>query len=113
MKTGNDLPILSAQEDMKKVLYVLSEKQMGIAILLDDTQILGVITDGDIRRNSQDLWERNPLDIATKTPHSVDPDLFIEDAVKRMSETAITQLLVTKNDKLVGVLHLHDCMNLS
>lgn len=110
MRVGENMPTLHADSDMKSVVFELSQKSLGIVILMDNDEVRGIITDGDLRRNLENLWSLTPLIIATKTPKTIAGDTLVEDAIAQMASNGVTQLLVVENGKLSGLIHMHDCM---
>ncbi len=111
MHQGDDLPVVSGSSPMGDVLVEMTAKGFGTALVVDRNKAVGVITDGDIRRNLEDLLERTALDVATRTPLSVDADVLVSEALGIMNENGITSLCVTDgNGRLVGLVHVHDCL---
>jgi arabinose-5-phosphate isomerase len=113
MKTGDSLPLVQEDDDMTKVVVVMSEKSLGTAVVLDQDRVVGVITDGDMRRHISDLWECKARDIATRTPVWVSSDCLVSDAIDLMNAQGITACLVrsgAKDGEFLGLLHLHDCL---
>ncbi|MGB7432194.1 MAG: KpsF/GutQ family sugar-phosphate isomerase [Ahrensia sp.] len=112
MRTGDALPLVSPDADMSEVVVTISEKALGVAVLVDKGgAIAGVITDGDMRRHIKDLWNLKARDIATPKPIRIDRDWLVSDAAAFMSDKGITVCLVADDDdKLVGLLSIHDCL---
>jgi arabinose-5-phosphate isomerase len=109
---NNEKPKLSKGKSLKAVIVEISSKRLGAtAVVNDDDKLLGVITDGDLRR----MLEKNiPLDsvkaadIMTATPKTIGPDELAVDALDLMRKKSITQLVVVENGKYLGFIHLHD-----
>lgn len=110
MRTSDQLPIVAHDADMKTVVLALSQKSLGIAILMDGDHVKGILTDGDLRRHIDHLWDKKPMDIATQKPKTITRDVLIGDAIGQMSEIGVTQLLVMDATKLCGLIHMHDGM---
>lgn len=111
MRTGSEMPVLPLASTMGDVVVTMSEKSLGIAVLMDAERIAGVITDGDLRRNAKDLWSMEPGQVATPDPVRIAPDWLVTDAVELMSLRKISACLVeTPEGGLAGVLHIHDCI---
>lgn len=111
MRKGDELPVVDPDSSMSEVVVTMSEKALGVAILVRGEAIRGVITDGDLRRNAATLWEVRPSDIATPDPVRIRPDMLVKDAMELMSQRKITACLVEdESRKLAGLLHIHDCI---
>ena len=96
---------------MKEVILEMTRKRMGVtAVTSEDGSVLGIITDGDLRR----MLERNGLenirakDIMTKNPKAVLPSEMAVNALDIMRKAEITHLVVAENGKYLGMIHLHD-----
>lgn len=112
MHAGAGLPRVSADAAMGEVLVEMTQKGLGIAVLVDgDDRLEGIITDGDLRRNLVDLMEKSASDIATAAPTTIGPDALAASALNLMNEREITVLAVVDDAGILqGVLHLHDCL---
>lgn len=112
MHDGRELPLTNANENMSHALLEMTAKSLGcIAIVDDDSQLEGVITDGDLRRHmSDDLTKMNAGDVMTKDPTTIRPSALASEAVQIMNDKNITNLFVTLDGKVVGVIHIHDCL---
>lgn len=105
------LPLVDTDRPMPETLVVMSEKGFGIAGVTEGDQLVGVISDGDLRRNMDHLMERRAGEVATRSPRVIAPDLLAAEALAMMSENKITALFVTdENRRPLGILHLHDCL---
>lgn len=105
------LPLVDTERPMPETLVVMSEKGFGIAGVTEGDQLVGVISDGDLRRNMDHLMERRAGEVATRSPRVIAPDLLAAEALAMMSENKITALFVTdENRRPLGILHLHDCL---
>ena len=111
MHTGSDLPLVAADAAMGETLLAMTAKGFGIAGVMDGAELAGVITDGDLRRNMDSLMSHRAIDIATRDPVTVTPDLFAAQALALMNARKINALMVVdKSGAPVGVLHIHDCL---
>jgi arabinose-5-phosphate isomerase len=111
MHGPESLPLVPIAETMAETLVVMSEKGFGIAGVTDGARLVGVISDGDLRRNIAHLMERTAGEVATRTPRSIAPDMLAAEALAMMSENKITALFVVDGvGTPVGILHLHDCL---
>jgi arabinose-5-phosphate isomerase len=111
MHEGAALPLVAPDQDMPETLLVMSEKSFGIAGVVDAGRLVGVISDGDLRRNMADLMDKRAGQVATKTPRTIGQDMLAAEALAVMSENKITALFVVDGQGApVGLLHLHDCL---
>ncbi len=113
MHVGDDIPVVGADAQMKDVIYEMSRKGLGLTTVQDvNGYLLGVITDGDLRRLMEK--EPNPLSLrASEVMHPggvcIGPDELATAALKRLEERRITSLLVCSGENTIeGVLHVHD-----
>jgi len=111
MHTIDALPLVQATQPMSETLLVMSEKGFGIVGVTEGDKLTGVISDGDLRRNMDDLMARNAGQVATHSPRTIAPDTLAAEGLATMSENKITALFVVDADnRPVGLLHLHDCL---
>ena len=111
MHTGAALPLVSADQPMTETLIVMSAKSFGIAGVMDEGRLVGVISDGDLRRNIDHLTERTAGQVATRNPRVIGADDLAAEAMAVMSTNRITALFVVDaTGAPVGLLHLHDCL---
>jgi arabinose-5-phosphate isomerase len=112
--THNALPKVSPDAFLKDVILEISSKRLGCTAVVDDSEILlGIITDGDLRRMLQKDLPLNLMraaDIMTKTPKTIQKNEFAVKALHEMQQNNITQLAVTDDRKIVGFVHLHDLL---
>ena len=108
----NEQPKVTATASLKEVIVEISKKRLGAtAVVGANDELLGVITDGDLRRM---LEKNNPLDavaasaIMSINPKTIEGDALAIDAMELMRENNISQLLVVNNKQYLGVIHLHD-----
>ena len=113
MHTGDAVPRVAPQTRMPDVIYEMSRKKLGVTTVVEDEKLVGVISDGDLRR----LLERrgkNALDLCAQdcmnpTPKTIGPEEFAATALARMEEMKITSLVVVDEGQRVrGIVHLHD-----
>lgn len=111
MHTGDALPLVPATMPMSEALIVMSEKSFGIAGVTEGERLVGVISDGDLRRNIAHLMDRTAGQVATRRPRVIAPDDLAAEAMAVMSSNRITALFaVDGNNRPVGLLHIHDCL---
>lgn len=109
----NEAPAVNSIEDITKVIIEISSKRLGATAVIENNQMIGVITDGDLRRmieNYKDFSGLCAKDIMTEKPLTIDKEALVVNALSLMRENNITQLPVMENEKYVGVIHLHDIL---
>lgn len=107
-------PKVDVDSDVKAVIVEISEKMLGATAVMDGDHLVGVITDGDIRRMLNKYPDINGLkarDIMTTEPKTIEMDVLAVKALKEMRSLEISQLLAVKNGEYQGVVHLHDLIN--
>ena len=112
MHKSDALPLVETQTSMKETLLTMSSRGFGIAAVVNEKDFLvGVITDGDLRRHINDLMSKTAGEIASLSPITVVRETFVVDALKLMQENKITVLIVTSaENKPVGILHIQDLL---
>lgn len=109
MRPKSEMAILSENSLMMDVILKMTQTGYGIAFLTNSLgDVIGVITDGDLRRHANCLMDVTPTAIMSKAPISVTPDELIETALKKMEKHKIYSILVQKEQKPLGLLRLHD-----
>ncbi|PWA07517.1 D-arabinose 5-phosphate isomerase [Flavobacterium psychrotolerans] len=106
-------PMVTPDASIKKVIFEISEKRLGVTAVLDNNKVIGIITDGDIRRMLTDrdsFADLTAKDIMTKNPKMIQSTDMVIDAFNIMEDFSITQLVVVDNGDYKGVLHLHDIL---
>lgn len=106
-------PMVTPDAPIKKVIFEISEKRLGVTAVVENEKVLGIITDGDIRRmlNDRDTFaDLTAKDIMTKNPKVIQSSDMVIDAFNILEDNAITQLVVVDNGIYQGVLHLHDIL---
>jgi arabinose-5-phosphate isomerase len=109
----NEKPEVQKNDDIRAVILEISSKRLGAAAVLDEGKLVGVITDGDLRRmlhNHTSVAGVKAEEIMSRNPRTIESDSLVSDALDVMRLNNITQLLVTKKGKYVGVIHLHDIL---
>lgn len=110
--TSDNLPMCVKSTGTKEIISLMSNGKLGLVIVLDNTSLLGVITDGDIRR-AMDAHEKNFFDLQAShllnvNPKSIEANAKLTDAHKSMTKNKINSLIVTDNNKVIGVVQLYD-----
>ncbi len=111
----SDFPQVSDSASLKEVIYEISSKRLGAtAVTTEEDQLLGIITDGDLRRmlDQQTDWSQTcAQEIMTKAPITINFDAYAVDALNKMKENNITQLIiVNKQNQVEGFIHIHDLL---
>ena len=102
-------PMVSIDDDIKDVIIEISNKMLGITPVFSSDLIVGVITDGDLRRtllNNQEISTLKAKDIMTANPQIIDSDTLASEALEIMKKNKISQLIVTNNKLYLGVIHI-------
>jgi len=102
-------PMVSTDDDIKDVIIEISNKMLGITPVFSKDTIVGVITDGDLRRtllNNQEISKLKAKDIMSTNPQIIDSETLASDALEIMKKNKISQLIVTNNDSYFGVIHI-------
>lgn len=111
---NNEKPQISPATTLNQALIEISSKRLGCCAVIDNDTIVGIITDGDLRRmlskqNTSITLDILAKDVMSKNPKTIKEDAFAVEALEIMRNNHITQLLVTdNNNKYLGVVHLHD-----
>ncbi len=109
----NQKPIVGPETPVKKVIFEISEKRLGVTAVIENNKVVGIVTDGDIRRmlNDRDSFtDLTAKDIMTKNPKWTSSNTMAIDALQILENHSITQLIVIDNEEYKGVLHLHDIL---
>ncbi len=116
MHTGDRVPVVPAGTPMVEAVVTISEKGFGcVAVADDEGHLIGVVTDGDLRRNiARDLQSLKVDDIMSRSPKSVEPDTLAGEALAlmNMAERPYTSLFVVTGDKPIGIVHMHDLLRI-
>ena len=111
MHGPESIAVVAPDDGMQETLLKMSEKGFGIACVVEDGKLVGVISDGDLRRNSEHLGTRSAQEVATKSPKTVPPEMMAVQALAVMNENKITVLVVVDGAGVpVGLLRIHDCL---
>lgn len=109
----NEKPQVSPQTSITEVIVEISSKRLGTTAVMENEMIVGMITDGDLRRmleQKEDYSHCVAQDIMTKNPKTIEYNTLLVDALNMMRNNNITQVLVTKDKEYLGVIHLHDIL---
>lgn len=106
-------PTVTPEANIQTVIFEISEKRLGVTAVVEKDKIIGIITDGDIRRmlsKTETITGISARDIMTKNPKMIQPDDMVVEALNIMEDFSITQLIVAENNSYKGVIHLHDIL---
>lgn len=117
MYKEEDLPLTHIDASIKDTILEMTEKRLGATCIIDnDKKLVGIVTDGDLRRQlekSLEIKNLNAKNIMSKNPKTIDADLLASFALQQMEKFNITSLIaVDKDNKPVGLVHLHDLVKL-
>ena len=116
MHSGDQLPTVAPNADMPHIIHEMSARRLGMTTVQKDGRLLGVISDGDLRRlferNGPHAFHKTAAEIMNAAPRTIAPTPFAADALLQMEQAKITALVVTEDGTastpVFGVLHLHD-----
>ena len=109
----NERPEVGPDDNLTRVIIEMTSKRLGATVVCDKDQILGIITDGDLRRmlmNTPDIEHVKASQIMTSQPKTIDEEALVVDALHKMRHNSITQLPVVHDGKYLGIIHLHDIL---
>ncbi len=114
MHGADTLPLVTSNTAMSDTLLVISQKGFGVVGVTDDhSRLIGIITDGDLRRHMDGLLDRTAGEVMTPAPRTIAPEALAAEALAQMNERKITCLFVVPLDgtgESCGILHIHDCL---
>lgn len=111
MHDHDRMPILAHDASMQEAILTMTSKGFGIAILVRDGKLFGVISDGDLRRNMQFLMQASPEKIANTNPVTVRSETLVAEALAILDKRKISALVVVDDtNRPIGVLHMHDLL---
>ena len=114
MHSGEQLPLVVTGAPMTEAIMQISQKGFGcVGVTGKDDKLIGIITDGDLRRNlKKDLLGEVVDSVMTADPKTIQPDMLAIEAMEILNNSAITALMVTKDHKPVGIVHFHDLLRI-
>lgn len=111
MHQGDAMPLIDAKVAMQDALITMTAKGFGVAAVCQGGQLLGVISDGDLRRHMHHLMDKKAGDIANQNPVTVHQDQFAAEALNIMNAHKVSVLMVVDGARIpIGVLHIHDLL---
>jgi arabinose-5-phosphate isomerase len=114
MHSGDEMPVVTVGTGMREAIREISRKGFGcVAIVSQDGQLQGIITDGDLRRHMDgDLMSRSVEQVMSSNPKRVQPDTLVGAALQIVNSSSITTIMVVDNNRPVGVVHMHDLLRI-
>ncbi|MFV0409802.1 MAG: SIS domain-containing protein [Paracoccus sp. (in: a-proteobacteria)] len=107
----DDMPLVGEDTPMTEALLVISQKGYGVTgVTGPDGKLIGIITDGDLRRHMDGLLDRSAADVMTPAPRTIQPGQLAEAALAEMQSRKITCLFAVEEGVPQGILHIHDCL---
>ncbi len=109
----NERPEVGPNDSLTQVIIEMTGKRLGATVVTKDEHLVGIITDGDLRRmllKYPDIEQVKAEQIMTSNPKTIDEDALVVDALHKMRENSITQLPVVHDGKYLGIIHLHDIL---
>jgi arabinose-5-phosphate isomerase len=111
MHKGDKIPVVSPETLMPEVLVIMTQKSFGCCAVVDNDEIAGIITDGDLRRHiDRNMLNFKARDIMSERPKVLNSDILACEALNIMNDKGITNCLIVENSKLVGIIHIHDLL---
>ncbi|ASV32505.1 D-arabinose 5-phosphate isomerase [Maribacter cobaltidurans] len=111
---NNQIPAVQTKTEVKQVIVEISKKMLGVTAVLDGNKVVGIVTDGDIRRmlnNHDNIKGLTASDIMTTDPKTIEMDTLAIKALELMQKKGISQLLAMDKGEYSGVIHLHNLIN--
>lgn len=106
-----DMPLVAEDAPMAEALLTISAKGFGVTGVVDsDGALVGIITDGDLRRHMDGLLTHNAAEVMTRAPRTIAPAALAEAALAQMQDRKITCLFAVDDGRPQGILHIHDCL---
>ena len=109
----NEKPFVSINENINNVILEISSKRLGATVVLENDKIVGIITDGDLRRmlhNNQDISNLKAIDIMSKNPKIIQENELLVEILDLMRKNNITQVPICSGEEYLGIVHLHDIL---
>lgn len=114
ISSQNEKPVVNSNQTLKEVIVEISSKRLGVAAVVDNNKLIGIVTDGDLRRmlgKDLDINQLTVKDIMSTSPKTIQRNSLAIEALHYMEDKSISQLLVVdENNAYLGVIHLHDLL---
>ena len=118
MAKGKEIPLISANKTMRSAVKEMSKKKLGLVCCKEKNGKINILTDGDLRRHSNNLYKKAILKVCSKDPTWISDSATALSAIEKMNYLKVTSLLVARNQdinkkikKVVGIIHLHHCLS--
>ena len=118
MAKGKEIPLISANKNMQSAIKEMTKKKLGLVCCREKNGIINILTDGDLRRHSNNLYKKTISKVCSKNPTWISDSATAFSAIEKMNSLKITALLVARNqDKnkkiknIIGIIHLHHCLS--
>ena len=118
MAKGKDIPLIAANKTMLAAIKEMSKKRLGIVCCREKNGKINILTDGDLRRHSNNLYKKTIFKVCSKNPTWISDSATALSAIEKMNSLKITSLLVARNQdinkkikKVTGIIHLHHCLS--
>jgi len=118
MAKGKEIPLISANTTMRSAVKEMSKKKLGLVCCKEKNGKINILTDGDLRRHSNNLYKKAILKVCSKDPTWISDSATALSAIEKMNYLKITSLLVARNQdinkkikNIIGILHLHHCLS--
>jgi len=118
MAKGKEIPLIAANKTMLAAIKEMSKKRLGIVCCREKNGKINILTDGDLRRHSNNLYKKTILKVCSKNPTWISDSATALSAIEKMNSLKITSLLVARNQdinkkikKVTGIIHLHHCLS--
>lgn len=110
---NNEKPSVHPDSSLKEVIVEISSKRLGVTAVTENNDLMGIITDGDLRRmleSGENIDQLSAKNIMTTSPKTIGSNTMATSALEVMQSNNITQLIVCDDNKYLGVIHLHDLL---
>ena len=114
MHKGNQIPLVGEKILMNSVIIEMTKKRLGcVGVVSKNKKLTGIITDGDLRRHiKNNIIKKTAKEIMKKKPKTINKGMFAINALELMEKNKIGQVFIVENNKPIGILHIHDCIEL-
>lgn len=114
MRKGELVPTVKSDARLADAILEISSKGCGCTGVMKGSRLIGIITDGDLRRHLKEgILDRTAGDIMSRNPKTIQENALIGEAVGQMNAHKITSLFVVENGRPIGIIHMHDCLRAS